>query len=207
MSDNIDKSMIHLNGNVLCAVDVETTGLVCGTHDIWEVAILPLDHDFKPNKKHKYFSMQIKPKRPENADPKALRISKVTLADILVEGQDPWKAADMLEEWFDRLNLGVGRQLVPLAHNWPFDKAFLLEWLGPATFNYIFHYHYRDSMVAASFINDRAYDQAEQIPWGRIGMGSMCNYFNVENKTAHRALSDCVATAEVYGKMVRMLKV
>ena len=44
------RGMIHLNGNILCAVDVETTGLEVGFHEIWQIAVLPLDSNIKPNK-------------------------------------------------------------------------------------------------------------------------------------------------------------
>lgn len=202
---NLD-SMLHLNGNLLVAVDVETTGLTPGTHDIWEMAVIPLDKTFKPYKQYKPWHVRIKPKRAENADPKALRLTGLKIADLMTEGFDPWKCADMFEEWFERLQLPIDKKLVPLASNWPFDREFIKEWLGPTTFEYIFHGHYRDTQPIAAFVNDRMSYQCERPPYGRIGLPSLVNHFGLSNSQPHRALYDALASAEVYQKLVSMLK-
>ena len=41
-------SMQHWNGNQLCVVDVETTGLDLFWHEIIQLCILPLDSDINP---------------------------------------------------------------------------------------------------------------------------------------------------------------
>lgn len=195
-------SMVHTNGNLLCAIDVETTGVVCGTHDITEIAIVPLNHLIEPFKKYRPFHMKLKPKRPENADKRALGKSGMNLADLMVSGFDPWKAADMLEEWFQRLELPIKHNIIPLAHNWPFDREMIKEWLGHENFNHIFNGHYRDTMMIASFLNDRAYDKKEPYAYARIGLEALCQRLGIENKMPHRALYDCFATAEIYKKFV-----
>ena len=44
------QSLVHLNGDLLCAVDCETTGLNCKEHDIIQVCVLPLDSQIQPLK-------------------------------------------------------------------------------------------------------------------------------------------------------------
>ncbi len=38
------------------------------------------------------------------------------------------------------------------------------------------------------------------------GLDDLCKYFNVVNETPHRALSDALATAQVFIKMANLLK-
>ena len=41
-------SIQHLNGNLLCSVDTETTGLRAGYHELIQLGVVPLDGDLKP---------------------------------------------------------------------------------------------------------------------------------------------------------------
>ncbi len=53
-------------------------------------------------------------------------------------------------------------------------------------------------MLLAIAINDKAAMRGEAIPFNRVGLGSLCNKFNVVNSNAHDALADALAEAEVY---------
>jgi len=195
-------SMQHLNGNLLCAVDVETTGLIAGTHDIVQIAILPLDAHIKPLQTVMPFYINMKPKRLENVDKMASKIHRINMAKLIIEGFDAFKAADMLDEWFERLRLPVGKKIVPLAHNWVFDRSFIIEWLGPLSFEHLFDWRYRDSMVAASFVNDRCDHHNERYAYPKLSLSYCCTQLRVNNINPHDALSDCAATAEVYRRQL-----
>ena len=56
---------------ILAAIDIETTGLDVGKHEIIDFAIVPLDDDFKVSTLPE-FSIRIKADHPENAE--SLRI-------------------------------------------------------------------------------------------------------------------------------------
>lgn len=195
-------SMQHLNGNLLCAVDVETTGLISKKHDIIQLAILPLDSQIKPSSTAPPFYINMQPKHPENIDHAALKINKTELAHLIINGFDPWKAADMLDEWFERLKLPVNKRIVPLGHNWIFDCDFIKEWMGDLSFQHVFDFHYRDSMTAALYLNDRADHHNEKYPFPKVSLQYCCSQLEVKNINAHDALADCVATAEVYRRML-----
>lgn len=195
-------SMVHLNGNLLCACDVETTGLIPGKHDIIQIAVLPLDAHIKPLQTVMPFYINMKPKRPENIDKAATKAHRIDMAKLIVEGFDPWKGVDLFEEWFERLNLPVGKKIVPLAHNWIFDSAFIKEWLGDLSFQHFFDFHYRDSMTSALYLNDRADAHVEPYPYPKVSLNYCASQLNVHNIQAHDALSDCVTTAEVYRLML-----
>ena len=117
--------MIHLNGNILCAVDCETTGLDCNYHDVIEFACCPLDSQLRPHSEIMPFACQIKPRFPERADPRALRVNNLKLADLMVDGVDYHESGDAFIDWFQRLNLREGKKIMPLAQIWSFDKGFI----------------------------------------------------------------------------------
>jgi len=195
-------NMVHLNGNILCAVDVETTGRDPEKHDIIQIAVLPLDSQIKPRKDILPFYMEIAPRRPENAELSAGGVNKLQLAKIINEGMDSYRAADLLEEWFLKLKLPENKRISPLAQNWCFDRGFLIQWLGPRMFEFIFDGRYRDTMTAALYCNDKADFMGEAFPYPKVNLEYLSSQLKVENIKAHDALSDCVTTAEVYRRML-----
>jgi DNA polymerase III epsilon subunit-like protein len=195
--------MIHLNGNVMAVVDTETTGLQPFHNDVIQVCVLPLDSDFKPLQGILPFYCELQPRRPENYDAKAAHVTKMELCKIQQTGLEPDRAADLFEEWFERLGLPHGKMLVPLAHNWPFDYCFMLDWLGWSSMNRYFHGHYRDLQMAGCYENDKAAFNVQTYPYPKHGLQYYCSQLGVENQNAHDALSDCVATAECYRRVVK----
>ena len=194
--------LIHLNGNVLCAIDTETTGLTPGFHDLVEIAIIPLDANLKPKQDILPFNLILKPLRPENADVEALKKQKRTLAEIAAIGMDPWRAIDLFDNWFKQLKLAPGKKISPLAHNWPFDRSFIQEWLDRATFEQYIDGRYRDSMATSLFVNDFCDMNAKDCPYPKQSLGSLANRLGVELENAHTALEDALACAEVYRRLV-----
>lgn len=195
--------LVSLNGNLLCAVDVETTGINPRIHDIIEIAVLPLDNHYNPSRVVKPFVMTMKPRRPENIDLDALSVNRSKLADILTNSLDSDKVSDFLVEWFERLNLGINKRLSPLAHNWPFDRDMIIDWLGPKTFELIFDGRFRDTMAFATSQNDCAEEIGELCPYPKMGLGYLAHRFHVDAEDAHNALPDCRITAEVYRHLIQ----
>ena len=195
-------AMRHLNGNLLVAVDTETTGFVPGHHDIWQIAVLPLDSKIKPYKGIMPFYVDMQVKRPENIEKEAVKLSKGEFAKRQQRALDPWTAADMFDEWFENLGLPMYKKLVPLAQNWPFDREFITDWLGRETFFQLFHPHYRDTMTAALFYNDCCDFKNERITVPKVNLSYLCTVFEVKNLKAHDALQDCITTAEIYRRLI-----
>ena len=195
--------LISLNGNLLCAIDVETTGVERGVHDIIEIAILPLDNHYNPSREVRPFHLTMKPRRPENINLDALSVNRAKLADIMTNSLDCDKVADLLVEWFERLNLGMNKRISPLAHNWPFDRDMILEWIGPKTFELIFDGRYRDTMSLALSMNDLAEEIGELCPYPRVTLSVLAGRFHIEKSDSHNALPDCRITAEVYAAMMK----
>lgn len=198
------RSAVHLNGNLLVAIDTETTGLIAGKHDILQLAAVPVSPDLTPSQEYQPFNMYIQPKRPENADPEAFKVSKVRLTDAIVNGIEAWSAVDRFSEWFYSLRLPPGKKIVPLGANFQFDQGFLLDFLGgPLSYDEFFRSDYRDVQKVALYLNDVADFMSERIPFPKVKLTYLCSCLKIPHPNAHDALADCVASIEVYRRLMR----
>jgi DNA polymerase III epsilon subunit-like protein len=203
------KSMEHWNGNQLCAIDTETTGLDSHYHEIIQICILPLDSNIQPRKDIMPFYINMMPWFPERADPDALKKNKLQLADLMIKGFDKDSSIDLLGEWLEKLDLpytasGRRKQIVPLGQNYAFDIRFMHAWIGIAMYNEYFHYHFKDTMIAAGWLNDRAAMHGEKVPYSKVNLQWLARTHNIKTERAHDALQDCVTTAKVYKEMLKI---
>lgn len=197
-------SLPHLNGNLLCTVDLETTGSRPGYHEPIQIAIVPLDSELKPiGRATDWFYRSIKPNFPERAEPDAMRVNRLNLNELCLNALPSEKIEDLLVEWFEKLELPHKRSIIPLAHNWAFESSFLTSWLGVSLKSQVFHPLARDSMLYAASLNDRAHFAGEPIPFNSLSLGSLCSQLHVVNECPHDALHDSLAEAEVYRKLLR----
>lgn len=192
----------NLNGNILCAVDVETTGRVVGWHEIIQIAIVPLTPEIVPRKDVRHFYTTIKPQYKERADVQSMEINGLDLDELEAYAPDSFAVQDMLEDWFKDLKLPFERAITPLAQNWPYEKSFLTEWLGLEALEHFFTFHARDTMATAIFLNDLAAFQGHTPPFSSVALRNLCEYFAVVNEVPHDALSDCLAEAEIYRRVL-----
>lgn len=208
--------MKHLNGNILAVVDCETTGDTPGKHDILEICVLPLNNKLEPILGN-VFNISIKPMRPENIDFEALRCqpnmepfykehvtgNKERIVDATLKGIDPYEASELFVRYFESLHLAPRKRIMPIAQNWPFDRGFIIEWLGMLTFDYIFDPRFRDTLSASLFMNDFAEYRGDPYPFQKNNLQYICLSLGVTRERKHTALDDCIATAEIYKRMVR----
>jgi len=199
--------MQHWNGHQLCAIDIETSGLDPHYHEILQICILPLDSNIKPRRDVFPFFLELAPEHPERIDREAIRINKLDIMRITQRGHHQDKAKDLLELWVDKLDLPYTKfmnrkRILPLGQNLYFDIPFIREWLGLERYGAIFDGRIRDTQSVAAYVNDRAAMLAEKVPFSKIKLSWLCNKLNVPLERAHDALQDCVATAEVYRRML-----
>jgi DNA polymerase III epsilon subunit-like protein len=198
--------LVHSNGNIVCAVDIETTGEIGGYHEIVQIAVVPLDSFFNPRDDIRPFYQNMRPDHLERVVKQAMRVSGLTLDDLILHAPDSGKVADLLREWFESIDLPVGKKLMPLAHNWPFELRHMEAWLGREEFDALFHYRYRDSMQLAQSVNDLASLMGQKLPFNQIGLGYLANKLGVENLAHHDALNDSIVCGRVYAKLLRKLE-
>jgi DNA polymerase III epsilon subunit-like protein len=196
--------MVHLNGNLLASIDLETTGLQAGYHEPIQVAVVPLDSDLYPLKNVRPFVTYVRPDYPERQDPAAGYIHKIPIEDLVLHAPDAGRVQDLLVEWWEKLDLPFGKRLVPLAHNWAFEARFLNHWLGVELTEKLFYGHARDAMLYALNLNDKAAFMGLPAPFPQVGLNAVCKKFNIINENPHDAYSDAIAEAECYRAMLMM---
>ena len=200
-------TMQHWNSNLMCAIDVETTGLNPFFHELIQVAILPLDCNLDIRKDVPAFCINMRPDFPERTDKNALAVTRKKLKDILNTGHAPEVAKDLLMDWVEKLNLPLNKsgfnrcKIFPLGHNYSFDLQFLKQWLVDE-YDDIFHGLYRDTMLSALYLNDRAGMHCERLLYPKVDLTYLCNCLKITRERSHDALQDCIATAAVYKRMV-----
>lgn len=200
-------SMVHWNGNQVCAIDVETTGLDPMIHEVFQFAVLPLDSNFKIRSDILPFNIYIIPESINTIDPKVWKITNKNLDTIKNHGFDQYTAVTLFEEWCEKLGLpytqfGNRKKIIPLGHNYSFDQQFMIKLFGQSTYSDLFDYHYKDTMILANGINDMEAAKGKDIPFIKTGLSSLAKKYYVDTTGAHDALVDCKITAEVYRSLV-----
>lgn len=198
--------MINFNENLLAAMDIETTGLDPNYHDVVQVAVLPLEpYTLEPHPKYQPFYQNIRPKNPDRAEPIAMQVNGLDMEELLL-CPSAEQVADALSEWFKGINLPLGKRLIPLCQNSPFDVAFMRQWLGIELYETIFARRGRDTMYTACAINDEHSYKGLALPFNGLGLKPLCQHFGIDISGHHDALADCIATARVYHALLRMEK-
>jgi DNA polymerase III epsilon subunit-like protein len=195
--------LFHLNGNIMCAIDIETTGRMPGFHEIIQIAVQPLNSDLDPLEGIHPFYTTIAPEYIERSESEAQSIHGLNLCQLQANSLDRWKVADLFDEWFQKLDLPYRKSIVPLAHNWAFEAGFLKSWLGIECMNLMFHPHPRDSMLFAIALNDRRVMNGDPLLFPSVSLTSMCKQLGILVIKAHDALSDALAEAKVYQTLLK----
>lgn len=198
-------SLPNLYGNPIASIDIETTGRVGGYHEMIQIAIVPLNMDLEIADDIIPFYHTLKPEYPDRVERAAEGVHGLNIDNLIVNSPDQEKVSEYLVDWVSNLPLGTGRRLTPLAHNWAFERSFLLPWLGPDLMNAIFTPLPRDTMTFALSLNDRASLIGMKPVFNRVNLGAMCRYFGIELHDAHDALADAIATAKLYSAMLRAM--
>ena len=196
--------LVHINGNLLVSVDLETTGRRPGYHEIIQIACVPLGPDLKPAPGLLPFYTEVKPNYPEREEQQAKFKHNIPMEQLLLHAPDQDKVHDLFVEWFERLDLPFKKSLVPMAHNWAFESSFLKAWLGISTV--------RGNLVQPRPRRDAAghgHQRQGGLPWRADPLQSGRTRLalpQVQHRQPQcpRRLGDALAEAEVYRALVTM---
>jgi DNA polymerase III epsilon subunit-like protein len=192
------------NGNLICAVDIETTGADSDKHEIIQVAFVPLNTEYEMLDTVRPFYMDVKPLTPETAEPAATRVHGLDLDDLVATAPHPDRVLEKFYKWYTDLELAFERKLIMLAHNASFENKFLNKWFGPEYYEKVFNACTRDSMEAAITVNDHAVRHGRRPPFERTSLPWLCEHFGINNPKAHDAFADATAGALVYRNILDM---
>lgn len=217
--------MKNLNGNLLCSIDVETSGFDPNVNSMLEIAIVPLDDLCRVSKHFPILEMQLRPwegamieydalktqfrvNSPNASDPgdqhsQKITIEKEFLTRCILGGVDYVQSSEIFYEWFNDLKLAPRKRIVPLAHNWIFDRKFVDHWLGGSGAEHHFDPRYRDTLAVSNFENDIADFRNEPFPYPKNRLSEVCTRLGVQQRSRHRALDDAVNTAEAYRRIMQ----
>jgi DNA polymerase III epsilon subunit-like protein len=194
---------LHLAGNLLAAVDIETTGLLAGQHDILQIAIVPATPDLQPDFKlaRQWF---IAPTRLDFVSPEAMRVNGLSLEDLTFTAPSVGTVTDHIVEYLGSLPLPVNKGLIPLAHNWAFESAFLSSWLGLDGLSTIFSRRARDTMTLAAGIFDSREFAGDTFNFPSLSLEHLCQQLGITNERPHDAFYDCCATIHLYRRLLEI---
>jgi hypothetical protein len=206
MSKPSSQKAQHWNGNVVCAIDIESTGPDPLVYEIVQLAILPLDGSYRPRKDICPLYINILPDNPQVADPKYIKKKKYL--KIATSGFTQEAAQEILYTWIQKLNLpqtkwGTPKRIYPLGHNYCHDRDFLIHWLGMENYDEFFGPRVLDTMTTALYLNDQASFHGNQVPYSKVDLSWLAKQHNVSIFGRHDALIDCKITAEVYRNMCK----
>lgn len=198
--------MIHLNGNVLCAIDTETTGLDPEKNEIVQICVLPLDWNIRKDPNRTPFYMEMRPENLEYIEPRAMAVNGLDLTYLRTQCLPSYRVTEIFWNWFEALNLAPNKGIVPLGKNWSFDSKFIKAWLGPKTYDLVFKDKLvRDLQTAVHFVNDLYDFKGRDIPFPKFTLTGIATRLEVNKEGAHDALQDCLMTAECYRRLMAML--
>ena len=193
-------SMTHLNGHLLCAVAIETTGSKLFYHDICEISIIPVDYELRILRNILPFHCDIKPRYDNRIDFDTMTVTEARMQNICKHGIDSLVASEYLEEWFSKLPLYHTKRIMPFCYNWPRVYAFLCNWLTQRTAEFIFDYRYRDLLSTSLWLNDYNDYHINNCPFAKNDFPYLCSSFNIERDHGinRDSLSEARAMIDLY---------
>lgn len=199
----------HIENNVLCVIEIKTSGPKPYFHDIVDLAILPVDGRFQPSKVFKPFHVISYPKRPKNIVVGAgNNISRENLVRVLETGMMPDIATTLFHSWFTEMKLAKNGKLIPVAFNWSATLPFLEDWLGwscdtqkPVMYDYYFcEGVYRDVIAINGYLQDMAWFNSVNLPFhfNETRKSLIMKIMEVEPSYAEGTYAACIDTANIF---------
>lgn len=173
---------------VFLSVDVETSGPIPGEFSLLTIGACSVDEP------ERVFSCELKP-ITENADPKAMEVTGLSLEQLSVEGMAPDAAMKRFRDWVAEVS-GENGTPVFVGLNAPFDWSFV---------NYYFHRYLGENPFGFAALDIKAlYMGVTGSSWAETRSSQMSVRLNPQSKGDHQALHDALYQAELF-RLIRAL--
>ena len=174
--------MTHWNGNILCAVDIKTSGPNPEEDDLLHFAILPLNSGLELSKEDKPFFVYLKPEQ---------------------DGMESLKGIDVFDNWVDSLELketrfGRRKKIFILSHDYDLKKPFIEKWLGYHQYNKVFDPGIRDLNTITKFLNDKAACHFNKVPYSKNELPYIARALEIEYSEKLDVLASCRVMIRLY---------
>lgn len=167
---------------VFISIDVETSGPIPGEYSLLSIGACNVDDPVQA------FACELQPIN-NNADPKALEVSGLSLEKLAAEGLPPKKAMASFSAWLESL-AGENESLVFVGFNAPFDWSFI---------NYYFHKFVGANPFGFTALDIKAYYMgATACSWRDTRSSAMDEVLKPTKKSDHNALHDAQYQAELF---------
>jgi ribonuclease T len=170
---------------VFISVDIETAGPIPGEFSMLSLGACNVDDDAQ------VFSCEIKPIN-QNADPKALEVSGLSLVQLQESGLTPVEAMRRFQAWA-KAQAPNDETLVFVGLNAAFDWSFV---------NYYFHKYAGANPFGFSALDIKAYYMgATGCPWSETRSSRLSADLKPQRRSEHSALRDAQYQAELFRLM------
>jgi DNA polymerase III epsilon subunit-like protein len=171
---------------VFVSVDVETSGPIPGEYSLLSIGACDVYQEDRT------FSCELRPIN-DNADPKALEVSGLSLEALKRSGLEPSEAMKQFRVWLQELSERDSK-LVFVGFNAPFDWSFV---------NYYFHRYIGENPFGFSALDVKAYYMgAIGCSWSDTRSSQMDALLKPRRKPDHNAVHDAQYQAELF-KLIR----
>jgi len=181
-----------LDNKELCFIDIETTGILFGYHELIEVAAIRTSPDAGNVKQ--IWQKKIRPRYPDRITPYARELNGFTLEEWV---DAPYSSVLIWDEFY---NFAEG--CFAVCHNPSFDRAFLSITAaehGVVDLGLDYHWIGTESLGWPLFLRGII---------AKPSLGELCKFFGIpEEPIPHRAIEGAKRCREVYKLLVACLVV
>jgi hypothetical protein len=205
---SFEGTMIHLNGNLMCAVAYLATGDNVETDELFEIALIPLNSSVKRSSRYNWFEGVIRPefvRDPTEIVGRGSQRRRTRYKLALEYGLPIGAVQDQLYAWYDKLGLKDSKRVAPVTHDyWQFER-FVRPWMGPTNYDQTFDpTEVRDLRTIARCFNDLAGFRVDQYPHPNTLLFRISSAMKVDRSHYEgSALNRAAVIGDTYEAMLR----